>query len=154
MAYLHLTSIHFSFSAPVYRKHDYIKLIAERERKAEEARIKKEEDDKKKKEEAEKKKKEAEDKKKEEKKDEKKEEGPKPSFLSSFTCSFFDILLKPIEDRMDSVLGNTIDPFTGRLQWSSSLASQSSLTHFVTYGCALNSFILWFHLLNGLYLLL
>ncbi|XP_067108278.1 cyclic nucleotide-gated channel beta-3 [Osmerus mordax] len=99
---------------PVYRKNDYIKLIAERERKAEEARIKKEEEDKKKKEEAEKKKKEAEEKKKEEKKDEKKEEEPKPSFLSSFTCSFFDILLKPIEDRMDSVLGNTIDPFTDR----------------------------------------
>ncbi|XP_046873381.1 cyclic nucleotide-gated cation channel beta-3 [Hypomesus transpacificus] len=83
---------------PVYRKNDYIKLIAEREKKAEEARIKKEEEDKKKKEE----------------KDEKKEEEPKPSFLSSFTCSFFDILLKPIEDRMDSVLGNTIDPFTDR----------------------------------------
>ncbi|XP_062336261.1 cyclic nucleotide-gated cation channel beta-3-like [Osmerus eperlanus] len=99
---------------PVYRKNDYIKLIAERERKAEEARIKKEEEDKKKKEEAEKKKKEAEEKKKEEKKDEKKEDEPKPSFLSSFTCSFFDILLKPIEDRMDSVLGNTIDPFTDR----------------------------------------
>lgn len=101
---------------PVYRRPDYIKLIAERERKAEEDRIKKEEADKKKKEEAEKKKKEAEEKKKkeaEEKKDEPKPEEPKEFFLKTLLFSTIDTLAKPVEDKMDPLLGETIDPFTG-----------------------------------------
>lgn len=102
--------------APILKKEDYIRL-------KEEERIAKEEADKKKAEEAAKK---AEEKKK---KDEEKrleaekkaeaerlvaEVNKKPKMLTDISCSFFDILLRPVEDKMDRILGSTIDPFTGR----------------------------------------
>uniref|UniRef100_A0A673CM60 Cyclic nucleotide-binding domain-containing protein n=1 Tax=Sphaeramia orbicularis TaxID=375764 RepID=A0A673CM60_9TELE len=97
--------------------------VKERKQQAEEERIKKEEAEKKKKEEAEKKKKEAEQKKKEEEekkkaegKEEKKEEEKKDmktQMVEKF-WSTVDMVLKPVEDSMDSVLGATIDPFTDR----------------------------------------
>uniref|UniRef100_A0A3Q3B5R1 Cyclic nucleotide-gated cation channel beta-3-like n=1 Tax=Kryptolebias marmoratus TaxID=37003 RepID=A0A3Q3B5R1_KRYMA len=34
--------------------------------------------------------------------------------LPDFSCSCFDLLLRPLEEKMDSVLGSTIDPFTDR----------------------------------------
>lgn len=88
----------------------------------EEERIAKEEADKKKAEEAAKK---AEEKKK---KDEEKrleneqkaeeerleeEAAKKAKFLPEIHFSFMDALFSPIETRMDDILGNTIDPFTG-----------------------------------------
>ncbi|XP_028972192.2 cyclic nucleotide-gated cation channel beta-3 [Esox lucius] len=102
---------------PVYRKPDYEILINERMKKEEEDRIKKEEEDLKKKEAAEKKKQEMAEKKAAEQKakDEAKALEPvvKPS-LGQIMATFLDRLLKPIEDRMDSVLPSTIDPFTDR----------------------------------------
>ncbi|XP_039983451.1 cyclic nucleotide-gated cation channel beta-3-like [Xiphias gladius] len=108
---------------PLLRKDNYAKVIEERKRQAEEERIKKEEAEKKKKEEQEKKKKEDEQKKKEEEekkkaeaKEEKKEEQKvdiKTKFIEAAWVSV-DVVLKPIEDRVDSVLGKTIDPFTDR----------------------------------------
>uniref|UniRef100_A0A3Q0T187 Cyclic nucleotide gated channel subunit beta 3, tandem duplicate 2 n=1 Tax=Amphilophus citrinellus TaxID=61819 RepID=A0A3Q0T187_AMPCI len=102
---------------PLLRKDDYNRLIEERKRQAEEARIKKEEADKKKKEEQEKKKKEDEQKKAEQKATEAKQQEEKKSIktrLSEALWSAVDIMLKPLEDQMDSVLGQTIDPFTDR----------------------------------------
>lgn len=111
----------FNVSAPLLRKEDYATVIEERKRQAEEERLKKEEAEKKKKEEQEKKKKEAEQKKKEEEekkkaeaKDEKKEERHMKSKLKEAVWYSVDLVLKPIEDMMDSVLGKTIDPFTDR----------------------------------------
>uniref|UniRef100_A0A3B4TTJ7 Cyclic nucleotide-gated cation channel beta-3-like n=1 Tax=Seriola dumerili TaxID=41447 RepID=A0A3B4TTJ7_SERDU len=108
---------------PLLRKDYYTKVIEERKRQAEEERIKKEEAEKKKKEEQEKKKKEEEQKKKEEEekkkaesKDGKKEEekvNMKTKIIEA-AWRFLDVLLKPIEDRMDAVLGMTMDPFTDR----------------------------------------
>lgn len=108
-----------ALSAPLLRKDIYAKVIEERERQAEEERIKKEEAAKKKKEEQEKKKKEDEQKKKEEeekKKAEGKEKEKKSMKSRLMEAAWFsvDVVLKPIEDQMDSVLGTTIDPFTDR----------------------------------------
>ncbi|XP_077410423.1 cyclic nucleotide-gated channel beta-3-like isoform X2 [Vanacampus margaritifer] len=105
---------------PLLHKDHFAKVAEERKRQAEEERLKKEEADKKKKEEQEKKKKENEQKKKEEdekKKLEAKEEKEKQSFeavLKEKMWTSIDLVLKPIEDSMDSVLGHTIDPFTDR----------------------------------------
>ncbi|XP_029314113.1 cyclic nucleotide-gated cation channel beta-3-like [Cottoperca gobio] len=106
---------------PVLLKDNYTKLIEERKRQAEEDRIKKEEADKKKKEEQEKKKKEAEEKKKEEEEkkkkaeaEEKKQEKDIKTKLIEAAWISVDVVLKPFEDQMDSVLGITIDPFTDR----------------------------------------
>lgn len=99
-------------------KDEYAKVTEERARQAEENRIKKEEADKKKKEEQEKKKKEAEQKKKEEEEKRKEEEMkikvPVKTRMIAAWWSVVDLMLKPIEDPMDSVLGPTIDPFTDR----------------------------------------
>ncbi|CAL8311765.1 unnamed protein product [Merluccius merluccius] len=107
---------------PLLRKDRYARVIEERKLLAEEERIKNEEQDKKKKEEQEQKKKAAEQKKKEdeEKKkaemaamaEEKKKEKKK---LADVTFALVDIMLKPVEDSMDPVLGHTIDPFTDRI---------------------------------------
>uniref|UniRef100_A0A8P4GAG9 Cyclic nucleotide-binding domain-containing protein n=1 Tax=Dicentrarchus labrax TaxID=13489 RepID=A0A8P4GAG9_DICLA len=106
---------------PLLGKDVYTKVIEDRKRQAEEDRIKKEEADKKKKEEQEQKKKEAEQKKKEEEekkkaeaKDEKKEEKSMETRLKEAAWYAVDVVLKPIEDLMDGVLGKTIDPFTDR----------------------------------------
>uniref|UniRef100_A0A7N6A176 Cyclic nucleotide-binding domain-containing protein n=1 Tax=Anabas testudineus TaxID=64144 RepID=A0A7N6A176_ANATE len=103
---------------PLLHKDKYTKVIEERKRQAEEKQKKKEEADRKKKEDQEKKKKEDEQKKKEEEenkkggdKDEKKKVDIKTRLIDA-AWSFVDVLLKPVEDRMDSVLGKTIDPFT------------------------------------------
>ncbi|KAG9333066.1 hypothetical protein JZ751_013534 [Albula glossodonta] len=111
---------------PVLRKCDWIK-------KQEEERLKKEEEEKKKKEEEAKKaaeKKEKKDDKKDEKKDEKKKEESKEgaegekagsSFCPSISCAFLDILLKPVEDALDKVVGKSFDPYTDRryISWLS-----------------------------------
>ncbi|XP_047206412.1 cyclic nucleotide-gated cation channel beta-3-like isoform X2 [Girardinichthys multiradiatus] len=103
---------------PLLPKDEYARAMEDRARQAEEERIKKEESDKKKKEEQEKKKKEAEQKKKEEeekrKEEEKKVKVPLKTRLISVYWSSVDFVLKPLEDRMDSVVGPTIDPFTDR----------------------------------------
>ncbi|KAM9337571.1 cyclic nucleotide-gated channel beta-3-like [Symphorus nematophorus] len=109
---------------PLLPKDVYPKVIAERQRLAEEERIKKEEADKKKKEEQEKKKQEAEQKKKEDEEKKKaeileqqKEQEKKKDItakLKEAAWSTVDMVLKPIEDLMDSALGQTIDPFTDR----------------------------------------
>lgn len=109
-----------SLTAPRLEKGAYAELLEERKRLAEEERIKKEEADKKKKEEQEKKKKEAEEKKKEEE-EKKKAEAEEAKKNRSFKVKAkdaawhaVDVALKPIEDRMDSIVGSTIDPFTDR----------------------------------------
>lgn len=99
-------------SAPILRKDDYI-------RKKEEERIAKEEADKKKAEEAAKK---AEEKKK---KDEEKrieaerkaaeekmleEVQKKVKYIPEINWSYFDIPFRPIEVKMNTILGNTLDP--------------------------------------------
>ncbi|XP_028290891.1 cyclic nucleotide-gated cation channel beta-3-like [Gouania willdenowi] len=103
---------------PMLRKHHYEKVIEERKQKAEEDRVKKEEEDKKKKEEQEKKKKEAEQKKKEEeekkKAEAKEEKKSREERMKEAAWSSVDLVLKPIEDLMDLVLPQTIDPFTDR----------------------------------------
>lgn len=38
----------------------------------------------------------------------------KAKILPDISCSFIDILFRPIETKMDTVVGSTIDPFTGR----------------------------------------
>ena len=103
------------------RKDNYAKVIEERKRQAEEERIKKEEADKKKKEEQEKKKQEAEQKKKEEeekKKAEAAEQGKEKKSiklrLTEAAWYTVDAVLKPFEDKMDSIFGQTVDPFTDR----------------------------------------
>lgn len=94
-----------------------IKQEEERKRKDEEERIKKEEDAKKAAAKTEVKKEKREEKKDEKIKDEKKEEtGPANQYFSicpKVKCTCIDSMLKPIEDRMDKVLGTSIDPFTG-----------------------------------------
>nr|XP_014266535.2 cyclic nucleotide-gated cation channel beta-3 [Maylandia zebra] len=101
---------------PLLRKDDYNRVIEERRQQAEEARIKKEEADKKKKEEQEKKKKEDEQKKAEQKAAEAKQQEKKSirTRISEAMWSVVDTVLKPLEDLMDSVFGQTIDPFTDR----------------------------------------
>ena len=110
---------HFPFPAPLLGKDRYARMMEERTRQAEEDRIVKEEADKKKKEEQEQKKKEA-DQKKKEMEEKKKEEmaalelekkGKKK--LAEVVFASVDAALKPVEEAMDSVLGHTIDPFTG-----------------------------------------
>lgn len=106
--------------APLLNKDEYTKVVQERKRQAEEEQRKKEEADRQKKEAQEKKKKEDEQKKKEEeekKKAEMKDEkmkGSMKSRLAEAAWSGVDLMLKPVEDSMDSVLGKTIDPFTDR----------------------------------------
>nr|XP_019942828.1 PREDICTED: cyclic nucleotide-gated cation channel beta-3-like [Paralichthys olivaceus] len=101
---------------PILKKEDYIRL-------KEEERIAKEEADKKKAEEAakkaeEKKKKDEEKRLEAEKKAEEErlaeEARKKARFLPEISCSCFDVLFQPIEYKMDSILGTTIDPFTDR----------------------------------------
>lgn len=109
------------FSAPQLPKAVYATVIEERKKQAEQERIQKEEAEKKKKEEQEKKKKEAEQKKKEEEEEKKKaesleekqEKSLKTKLIEAFWTSV-DVMLKPVEDLMDSVLGVSIDPFTDR----------------------------------------
>ncbi|XP_042366610.1 cyclic nucleotide-gated cation channel beta-3-like [Plectropomus leopardus] len=111
---------------PILRKDDYIKL-------KEEERIAKEEADKKKAEEAakkaeEKKKKDEEKRLEAEKKAEEErlaeEARKKAKILPDISCSCFDVLFSPIESKMDSILGITIDPFTDRryIAWMSLVA--------------------------------
>ncbi|KAK7881270.1 hypothetical protein WMY93_029679 [Mugilogobius chulae] len=105
---------------PIYLKEDYIRL-------KEEERIAKEEAEKKKAEEAAKK---AEEKKK--KDEEKRLEAEKKAEeeriaaeikrmqrrMPEFHCHCFDVLLHPIENKMDSILGSTIDPLDRRyISW-------------------------------------
>ncbi|XP_037613537.1 cyclic nucleotide-gated cation channel beta-3 [Sebastes umbrosus] len=110
---------------PILKKEDYIRL-------KEEERIAKEEADKKKAEQAAIK---AEEKKiKDEEKrlagETKKEEErlaeearKKAKFLPDISCSFFDILFRPIESKMDTVLGSTFDPLDRRyITWCSVVA--------------------------------
>lgn len=101
---------------PILKKEDYIRL-------KEEERIAKEEADKKKAEEAakkaeEKKKKDEEKRLEAEKKAEEErlaeEAKKKARILPEIHCSCFDALFHPIETKMDSILGSTIDPFTDR----------------------------------------
>lgn len=105
----------FAFSAPILRKEDYV-------RQKEEERIAKEEEDRKKAEEAakkaeEKKKKDEEKRLEAEKKAEEErlaeEARRKAKILPDISCSCFDVLFHPVEEKMDTVLGSTIDPFTG-----------------------------------------
>lgn len=108
-------------SAPLLPKAVYVNVIEERKKQAEQERIQKEEAEKKKKEEQEKKKKEAEQKKKEEEEkrkaesqEEKQEEKSLRTKLTEAFWTSVDLMLKPVEDLMDSVLGISIDPFTDR----------------------------------------
>lgn len=123
-----LTVTLFACLAPIFKKDDYIKL-------KEEERIAKEEADKKKAEEAakkaeEKKKKDEEKRLEAEKKAEEErlaeEAKKKAQFLPSISCSCFDVLFRPIEDKMDDFLGTTIDPFTGG--WDPDTASEHRAT--------------------------
>ncbi|KAL4000807.1 hypothetical protein ACER0C_006106 [Sarotherodon galilaeus] len=111
---------------PILRKDDYIRL-------KEEERVAKEEAEKKKAEEAAKK---AEEKKKkdEEKRLEAKKKAEeerlaeeakrKERILPEISCSCFDVLFHPVEEKMDVFLGTTIDPFTDRryISWLSFVA--------------------------------
>ncbi|XP_053269040.1 cyclic nucleotide-gated cation channel beta-3 [Pleuronectes platessa] len=107
---------------PLLRKDNYAIVIEERKRQAEEDRIKKEEADKKKKEEQAQKKKENDQKKKEdeERKKAEMEEQKKLEKVAMKTkvteaaWRTVDTVLKPFEESMDSVVGQTIDPFTDR----------------------------------------
>ncbi|KAM9332602.1 cyclic nucleotide-gated channel beta-3-like [Pholidichthys leucotaenia] len=101
---------------PILRKDDYIRL-------KEEERIAKEEADKRKAEEAakkaeEKKKKDEEKRLEAEKKAEEErlaeQARKKTKTLPDIICSCFDVLFHPIEEKFDSILGTTIDPFTDR----------------------------------------
>lgn len=102
--------------APVLRKKDYLKKKEEeRKGKEEDERIKKEEEAKKAAAKAEEKKEKKEEKKDDKIKDEKKEADSKKftSFCPQVKCTCIDTILKPIEEKMDKVLGTSIDPFTG-----------------------------------------
>nr|XP_043879170.1 cyclic nucleotide-gated cation channel beta-3-like [Solea senegalensis] len=110
---------------PLLRRDNYTKVVEERKRQAEEERIKKEEAEQKKKEEQEKKKRENEQKKKEDEEKKKMEEEEKRKAEEKvhldvktriIKAAWFsvDMVLKPIEDSVDSLLGQTIDPFTDR----------------------------------------
>ncbi|MEQ2230685.1 hypothetical protein ILYODFUR_031982 [Ilyodon furcidens] len=101
---------------PVLRKEDYV-------RQKEKERIAKEEEDRKKAEEAakkaeEKKKKDEEKRLEAEKKAEEErlaeEARRKAKVLPDISCSCFDVLFHPVEQKLDTVLGRTIDPFTDR----------------------------------------
>ncbi|XP_054893548.1 cyclic nucleotide-gated cation channel beta-3-like [Poeciliopsis prolifica] len=101
---------------PILRKEDYA-------RQKEEERIAKEEEDRRKAEEAarkaeEKKKKDEEKRLEAEKKAEEErlaeEARRKAKMLPDISCSCFDVLFRPVEEKMDAVLGSTIDPFTDR----------------------------------------
>lgn len=101
--------------APIYKKEDFIRLKEEEQIAKEEAEKKKVEEAAKK---AEEKKKKDEEKRLEaEKKAEEErlaeEAKKKQRILPEIHCSCFDVLFNPIESKMDAVLGNTIDPFTG-----------------------------------------
>ncbi|KAK2886257.1 hypothetical protein Q8A73_020203 [Channa argus] len=105
---------------PLHRKDQYTKVVEERKQQAAEEQKKKEDEEKKKKQEQEKKK-EDEQRKKKEKEKEKKTAQSKvkkklniKSRLSEAVWISVDAVLKPVEDRMDSVLGKTNDPFTDR----------------------------------------
>lgn len=37
----------------------------------------------------------------------------KQRILPEISCSCFDVLFHPVEEKLDVLLGNTIDPFTG-----------------------------------------
>ncbi|XP_032407417.1 cyclic nucleotide-gated cation channel beta-3 [Xiphophorus hellerii] len=111
---------------PILRKEDYV-------RQKEEERIAKEEEDRKKAEEAakkaeEKKKKDEEKRLEAEKKAEEErlaeEARRKAKILPDISCSCFDVLFRPVEEKMDTVLGSTIDPFTDRryITWLSVVA--------------------------------
>uniref|UniRef100_A0A3B4H2S8 Cyclic nucleotide-gated cation channel beta-3-like n=1 Tax=Pundamilia nyererei TaxID=303518 RepID=A0A3B4H2S8_9CICH len=111
---------------PILRKDDYIRL-------KEEERIAKEEAEKKKAEEAtkkaeEKKKKDEEKRLEAEKKAEEErlaeEAKKKERILPQISCSCFDVLFHPVEEKMDVILGTTIDPFTDRryISWLSFVA--------------------------------
>lgn len=118
--------------------------MEDRKKQAEEERIKKEEAEKKKKEEQDRKKKEDEQKKKdgEEKKkaeaeDEKKEQDrDRKAEFKEKAWTLVDRLLKPAEDAMDSVLGKTIDPFTGKSSLTTGSGTEvallSHLTHLIS----------------------
>ncbi|XP_047206414.1 cyclic nucleotide-gated cation channel beta-3 isoform X1 [Girardinichthys multiradiatus] len=101
---------------PVLRKEDYV-------RQKEKEQIAKEEEDRKKAEEAakkaeEKKKKDEEKRLEAEKKAEEErlaeEARRKAKVLPDISCSCFDVLFHPVEQKLDTVLGRTIDPFTDR----------------------------------------
>ncbi|KAM6908073.1 cyclic nucleotide-gated channel beta-3-like [Lycodopsis pacificus] len=110
---------------PILRKEDYIRL-------KEEERIAKEEAAKKKAEEAakkaeEKKKKDEEKRLEAEKKAEEErlveEAKKKAKILPNISCSFFDVLFRPIENQMDIILGQTLDPLDRRyIAWLSVVA--------------------------------
>ncbi|KAL6098044.1 cngb3 [Pungitius sinensis] len=110
---------------PILKKEDYIRL-------KEEERIAKEEADKKKVEEAakkaeEKKKKDEEKRLEAEKKAEEErlaeEAKKKAKILPDISCSFFDLLFRPVERLMDRTLGTTLDPLDRRyIAWLSLVA--------------------------------
>ncbi|XP_028288518.1 cyclic nucleotide-gated cation channel beta-3-like [Parambassis ranga] len=147
---------------PIYQKPDYIRL-------KEEERIAKEEADKKKAEEAAKK---AEEKKK---KDEEKrleaekkaqeeklaeEASKKISMIPKISCSCFDVLLLPLEEKLDTVIGSTIDPFTDRryIAWLTVVAVAfnynawfaSARLAFPYHNATLNPFWIFFDILSDL----
>ncbi|XP_037549920.1 cyclic nucleotide-gated cation channel beta-3 [Nematolebias whitei] len=101
---------------PVLKKDDYIRMKEEEQRaKEEEDRRRAEEaarkaEEKKKKDEE--KRLEAERKAEEERLAE--EVRKKARIFPEISCSCFDLLLQPVEEKMDAVLGSTIDPFTDR----------------------------------------
>ncbi|XP_056155225.1 cyclic nucleotide-gated cation channel beta-3-like [Lampris incognitus] len=102
---------------PILKKEEYVKL-KEAERVAREAAEKKKAEEMAKK--AEEKKKKDEEKRVEaEKKAEEErlveEARKKAQFLPDISFAWFETLIQPIEEKMDTVLGNTIDPFTDRL---------------------------------------
>ncbi|XP_031440321.2 cyclic nucleotide-gated cation channel beta-3-like [Clupea harengus] len=110
-------------ATPLYTKEEYKLKLEEDKRRQEEAEQKKKEAEEKKKKDAEEKKKKDEEakKQKEEEEKKKKEEEPpeeaKPigkSFCPKISCTFVDVLLNPIEDKMDKHLGTSVDPFSDR----------------------------------------
>ncbi|XP_053351096.1 cyclic nucleotide-gated cation channel beta-3 isoform X2 [Clarias gariepinus] len=117
---------------PLLRKKDFLKKQEEeRKRKEEDERIKKEES-KKAAAKAEKQKEKKEEKNEEKKDDKIKEEtGPaqkKKSICPKVECTCMDLMLKPIEDKIDKVLGTSIDPFTDwrYITWLSLVATAFS----------------------------
>ncbi|XP_076850756.1 cyclic nucleotide-gated channel beta-3 [Brachyhypopomus gauderio] len=97
---------------PVLRKKDFIK-------RQEEERKRKEEEAKKAEKGAEEQKEKETEEKEEEKKEERTKDGAasakqKNSLCPNLTCTFIDTVLKAIDDRMDDVLGTSLEPFTDR----------------------------------------
>lgn len=119
------TLVYCWFPAPVYRKEDWNRKQEAERIKREEAEQKKKEDDAKKaaakKEKEEKEKKEKEEKLKAEK--EKADKEAAEAICPKIECTCIDTLLKPLEDKMDTYLGTTIDPFTGRTLWELKMPS-------------------------------